>query len=45
MVDRTSRSPRAAILRKDKKDKKDNLAFHWEAGDKRTPSVRWRPRT
>jgi len=22
------------VLRKDKKDKKDNLAFHWEAGDR-----------
>jgi carbon-monoxide dehydrogenase large subunit len=26
--------PDAPILRKDKKDKKDNLAFHWEAGDR-----------
>jgi aerobic carbon-monoxide dehydrogenase large subunit len=24
----------APVLRKDKKDKKDNLAFHWEAGDR-----------
>jgi len=29
-----SLAPGAPILRKDKKDKKDNLAFHWEAGDK-----------
>src|SRR5258708_3357774 len=35
MVDpHKSLAPGAAILRKDKKDKKDNLAFHWEAGDK-----------
>src|SRR6267378_1531100 len=35
MVDpNKSLAPGAAILRKDKKDKKDNLAFHWEAGDK-----------
>src|SRR5258708_32636221 len=35
MVDpHKSVAPGAAILRKDKKDKKDNLAFHWEAGDK-----------
>jgi carbon-monoxide dehydrogenase large subunit len=27
-------APGAPVLRKDKKDKKDNLAFHWEAGDK-----------
>ncbi|HYV64973.1 MAG TPA: aerobic carbon-monoxide dehydrogenase large subunit, partial [Myxococcales bacterium] len=27
-------APGAPLLRKDKKDKKDNLAFHWEAGDK-----------
>jgi aerobic carbon-monoxide dehydrogenase large subunit len=26
--------PDAPILRKDKKDKHDNLAFHWEAGDR-----------
>jgi carbon-monoxide dehydrogenase large subunit len=26
-------APGAPVLRKDKKDKKDNLAFHWEAGD------------
>src|SRR5437879_12318485 len=29
-----SLAPGAPVLRKDKKDKKDNLAFHWEAGDK-----------
>jgi carbon-monoxide dehydrogenase large subunit len=29
-----SLAPGAPILRKDKKDQKDNLAFHWEAGDK-----------
>src|SRR6266852_1425076 len=35
MVDpHKSLAPGAAILRKDKKDKKDNLAVHWEAGDK-----------
>jgi carbon-monoxide dehydrogenase large subunit len=27
-------APGAPVLRKDKKDKKDNLAFHWEAGDR-----------
>jgi carbon-monoxide dehydrogenase large subunit len=27
-------APGAPLLRKDKKDKKDNLAFHWEAGDR-----------
>src|SRR5215467_8120909 len=27
-------APGAPVLRKDKKDKRDNLAFHWEAGDK-----------
>jgi aerobic carbon-monoxide dehydrogenase large subunit len=27
-------APGAAVLRTDKKDKKDNLAFHWEAGDR-----------
>src|ERR1700680_3047476 len=27
-------APGAQILRTDKKDKKDNLAFHWEAGDR-----------
>ncbi len=26
--------PGAQVLRTDKKDKKDNLAFHWEAGDR-----------
>src|SRR5215212_120140 len=26
--------PDAPLLRKDKKDQKDNLAFHWEAGDR-----------
>src|SRR5262252_2897694 len=35
MVDpHKSLAPGAPVLRKDKKDKKDNLAFHWEAGDK-----------
>src|SRR5215467_12223104 len=29
-----SLAPGAPILRKDKKDQKNNLAFHWEAGDK-----------
>jgi carbon-monoxide dehydrogenase large subunit len=29
-----SLAPGAPVLRKDKKDKKDNLAFHWEAGDR-----------
>ncbi|HUJ28081.1 MAG TPA: aerobic carbon-monoxide dehydrogenase large subunit [Myxococcales bacterium] len=29
-----SLKPGAPVLRKDKKDKKDNLAFHWEAGDR-----------
>jgi carbon-monoxide dehydrogenase large subunit len=29
-----SLAPGAPLLRKDKKDKKDNLAFHWEAGDR-----------
>jgi aerobic carbon-monoxide dehydrogenase large subunit len=27
-------APGAQVLRTDKKDKKDNLAFHWEAGDR-----------
>jgi carbon-monoxide dehydrogenase large subunit len=27
-------APGAPVLRKDKKDKKDNVAFHWEAGDR-----------
>jgi aerobic carbon-monoxide dehydrogenase large subunit len=27
-------APGAPVLRKDKKDKKDNIAFHWEAGDR-----------
>jgi aerobic carbon-monoxide dehydrogenase large subunit len=27
-------APGALVLRTDKKDKKDNLAFHWEAGDR-----------
>ena len=27
-------APGAPVLRKDKADKKDNLAFHWEAGDR-----------
>jgi carbon-monoxide dehydrogenase large subunit len=27
-------APGAPVLRKDKKGKKDNLAFHWEAGDR-----------
>jgi carbon-monoxide dehydrogenase large subunit len=27
-------APGAPVLRTDKKDKKDNLAFHWEAGDR-----------
>ncbi len=27
-------APGAPVLRNDKKDKKDNLAFHWEAGDR-----------
>jgi len=27
-------APGAPLLRKDKKDKKDNIAFHWEAGDR-----------
>jgi carbon-monoxide dehydrogenase large subunit len=27
-------APNAPVLRKDKKDKKDNVAFHWEAGDR-----------
>jgi carbon-monoxide dehydrogenase large subunit len=27
-------APGAPVLRKDKKDKKDNRAFHWEAGDR-----------
>ena len=27
-------APGAPVLRKDKKDKQDNLAFHWEAGDR-----------
>jgi carbon-monoxide dehydrogenase large subunit len=27
-------APGAPLMRKDKKDKKDNLAFHWEAGDR-----------
>src|SRR6266702_1132373 len=35
MVDpHKSLAPGAPVLRKDKKEKKDNLAFHWEAGDK-----------
>src|SRR5690242_3788892 len=35
MVDpHKSLAPGAPILRKDKKDQKNNLAFHWEAGDK-----------
>src|SRR3954465_6347174 len=29
-----SLAPGALVLRTDKKDKKDNLAFHWEAGDR-----------
>src|SRR5258708_2368977 len=29
-----SLAPGAMVLRTDKKDKKDNLAFHWEAGDR-----------
>jgi carbon-monoxide dehydrogenase large subunit len=29
-----SLQPGAPVLRTDKKDKKDNLAFHWEAGDR-----------
>ena len=29
-----SLAPGAPVLRTDKKDKKDNLAFHWEAGDR-----------
>src|SRR6266487_954605 len=29
-----SLAPGAPVLRKDKEGKKDNLAFHWEAGDK-----------
>jgi aerobic carbon-monoxide dehydrogenase large subunit len=29
-----SLAPGAQVLRTDKKDKKDNLAFHWEAGDR-----------
>jgi carbon-monoxide dehydrogenase large subunit len=29
-----SLAPDAPVLRTDKKDKKDNLAFHWEAGDR-----------
>ena len=29
-----SLAPGAPVLRHDKKDKKDNLAFHWEAGDR-----------
>src|SRR2546421_4923435 len=34
MVDpRKSLAPGAPVLRKDKKDQKNNLAFHWEAGD------------
>jgi aerobic carbon-monoxide dehydrogenase large subunit len=31
---RKALAPGAAVLRTDKKDKKDNLAFHWEAGDR-----------
>src|SRR5258706_13152705 len=27
-------APGAPVLRKDKKDKKDNIAFHWEAGNR-----------
>src|SRR5882672_8582122 len=27
-------APGAPVLRKDKADKKDNIAFHWEAGDR-----------
>jgi carbon-monoxide dehydrogenase large subunit len=27
-------APGAPVLRKDKKDQKDNIAFHWEAGDR-----------
>src|SRR6267154_6701714 len=35
MVDpHKSLAPGAAVLRKDKEGKKDNLAFHWQAGDK-----------
>jgi aerobic carbon-monoxide dehydrogenase large subunit len=35
MVDpHKSLAPGAPVLRTDKKDKKDNLAFHWEAGDR-----------
>src|SRR5436190_4278803 len=35
MVDpHKSLAPGAPVLRKDKEGKKDNLAFHWEAGDK-----------
>src|SRR5258708_12243105 len=35
MVDpHKSLAPGAAVVRKDKKDRKDNVAFHWEAGDK-----------
>ncbi len=29
-------APGAQVLRTDKKDKKDNLAFHWEAGNRAT---------
>ena len=34
MVDPLKSIAGAPLLRKDKKDKKDNLAFHWEAGDR-----------